>query len=99
MSPRGDVRRLLRPGRARVYVDELRELGERRRAALAEADAALRRVQELMPGALDAGVSLSEVAKLSAVSRPTLYAIRRRQATGVAEAGSAVDGASEPWTA
>jgi len=67
--------RLLEPeDRSRA---ELRELGERRRAALAEADAALRRVEELLPGALAAGLSMSEIATLSAVSRPTLYAFER----------------------
>ena len=61
---------------------ELRELGERRRAALAEADAALRRVEELLPEARDLGLRMSEIAALSAVSRPTLYEFKRRGARG-----------------
>ncbi len=67
--------RLPLPGR---YIAELRDLGERRRAALAEAQVVLDRVEELLPDALGAGLSLSEIARLSAVSRPTLYALKRR---------------------
>lgn len=77
MAPEEDIARLLRRmARGGPYIDELRELGERRRAALEEADSVLRRVQELLPGALDAGLTITEVAKLSAVSRPTLYGFR-----------------------
>ena len=80
MPPADDLGRLLRRrARAGPYIDELRELGEHRRAALAEADAALRRVEDLLPGALDAGLTITEVAKRSAVSRPTLYGLRERE--------------------
>ena len=41
---------------------ELSELGDRRRAALAEAEAALRGVEEVLGDALLAGLSLSEIA-------------------------------------
>ena len=83
MPPADDLGRLLRRARsAGPYIAELHELGERRRAALEEADAALRRVQELLPGALDAGLTITEVAQLSAVSRPTLYGFRERQLEG-----------------
>jgi hypothetical protein len=51
----------------------LRALGERRRAALVEAESVLRRVEELLPDAVQAGCSITEIAELSAVSRPTLY--------------------------
>ncbi len=64
--------RLALPGRCTA---ELRGLGERRRAALAEAQAVLERVEEILPEALCAGLSLSESARPSAVSRPTLYAL------------------------
>ena len=67
--------RLGLPGPRRA---ELRGLGERRRAALAEAQAVLERVEELLPEALHAGISLSEIARLSGVSRPTLYALKER---------------------
>ena len=80
MPPADDLGRLLRRiGRAGPYIDDLQELGGRRRAALEEADLALRRVEELLPGALDAGLTFTEVAELSAVSRPTLYRFRTRQ--------------------
>ncbi len=78
-----DLERLLGLlGQGDRFRAELRELGERRRAALAEADATLRRVEELLDDALLAGLSVSEVAALSAVSRQTLYELRRRRARG-----------------
>jgi hypothetical protein len=55
------------------YLRELRTLGERRRTALADAESALRQVERLLPRALDAGLTITEIADLSAVSRPTLY--------------------------
>ncbi len=79
MSQESDLqffaRRIGLPG---PYREELRELGKRRRAALAEAQAVLNQVEELLPEALHAGLSLSEIARLSAVSRPTLYGLKRR---------------------
>ena len=49
--------------------------------ALKEAESCLRRVEELLPEALDAGLMISDVAKLSGVSRPTLYKWRGEKAT------------------
>jgi hypothetical protein len=66
-------RRLRRLVHGEPYLREIRALGERRRAALAEAESVLRRVEELLPDALQAGCSITEIAELSAVSRPTLY--------------------------
>jgi hypothetical protein len=40
---------------------------------LADADGAGRRIQQLLPGALQAGVSVGEAAALTGVSRATLY--------------------------
>jgi hypothetical protein len=73
------LRRLRRGG---PYVEELGALGKRRRAALEDADAVLHRVRELLPEALDAGLTMTEVAELSAVSRQSLYAMRREQERG-----------------
>ena len=64
---------------ASAHAEELRALGERRRSALAEAESVLARVEELLPYAERAGLSLAEIARLSAVSRPTLYAIKERR--------------------
>jgi hypothetical protein len=66
-------RRLRRFLLGEPYLSEFRALGERRRAALVEAESVLRRVEELLPDAVQAGCSITEIADLSAVSRPTLY--------------------------
>ena len=67
-----------RLGLSGPYREELRGLGERRRAALSEAQAVVDRVEELLPDALRSGLSLSEIARLSGVSRTTLYALKER---------------------
>jgi DNA invertase Pin-like site-specific DNA recombinase len=64
------------------YAEELGRLGERRRAAQAEDQAVLERIEEVLPGALGSGLSLSEVARLTGVSRPTLYGLKRRAGAG-----------------
>jgi hypothetical protein len=61
-----------------LYVSELETARQRRRAALKEADEQLDKVAKLLPDALSAGLTLSEVARLSDVSRPTLYQLRGR---------------------
>lgn len=48
--------------------------GERRAAALATADAELDQVIALAPAALEAGLTVKELAELGGTSRPTLYA-------------------------
>jgi hypothetical protein len=79
MAAGRDIGRLLRKlGHGAPYIEQLQAVGQRRRAALADAEAQLRLVEELLPDALDAGLTISEVAALSAVSRPTLARMRRR---------------------
>jgi hypothetical protein len=53
-------------------IAQLREHGERRRAARAAADQELAAIAELLPDAIEAGITKVEIAKLSGVSRPTL---------------------------
>jgi hypothetical protein len=60
------------------YIEQLKALGDQRRPALAQAQAALREVEALLPEALDAGLTLSEIADLSAVSRQTLHKHQRQ---------------------
>lgn len=55
------------------YRLELRRSADQRSRSLAEADGAGRRIQQLLPGALQAGVSVGEAAALTGVSRATLY--------------------------
>jgi hypothetical protein len=52
---------------------QLRAHGERRRHALDEAAMELEQVLQLVPSALDAGITVREISQLGEVSRPTLY--------------------------
>jgi len=55
------------------------DIGAQRAAALKAAEAQLERVARLLPNALGAGLSLTEISRLTDVSRPTLYQLRARQ--------------------
>lgn len=73
----------LRKEKARALVRELHEselkaAGAARAVALHEADQQLDRIARLLPDALDGGLSLAEVARITNVSRPTLYELRAR---------------------
>jgi predicted DNA-binding transcriptional regulator AlpA len=56
-----------------LYRNELRRAAADRVAALAGADAATRRIAQLLPGAVQAGLTIVEVAELTEISRPTIY--------------------------
>lgn len=56
----------------------LEDAGAERKAALARADQQLDRIAQLLPGAHDAGIGMTDVAALTGVSRPTLYQLRGR---------------------
>jgi hypothetical protein len=53
-------------------VAELREHGERRKAALGTADDELRQIADLLPRALAAGIHKIEIARLTGLGRPTI---------------------------
>lgn len=57
---------------------ELEHAGEVRRRALALAEAQLERVARQLATALRAGLSIAEIARVTNISRPTLYALRER---------------------
>jgi DNA-binding IclR family transcriptional regulator len=61
-----------------MYVSDLEAAGEARAAALREADTQLDRIARLLPDATGAGLSLAEIARITGVSRPTLYQLRAR---------------------
>src|SRR5436305_1392351 len=61
-----------------LHSSELEGAGAARSAALREADAQLDRIARLLPDALQSGLTLAEVARLTGVSRPTLYELRGR---------------------
>ncbi len=68
-------------GRALVrslHLSELQAAGAARAVALHEADVQLDRIAKLLPDALAGGISLTEVSRVSGVSRPTLYDLRGR---------------------
>jgi hypothetical protein len=54
---------------------ELARRGQRRKEALASADEALREIAELLPAALEAGITKVEIQRLTGVSRPTIDAL------------------------
>lgn len=62
-----------------LYRHELGAAGDKRREHLQGTEAANKRIAELLPGAVDAGVSVVEIARLTGYSRPALYRILDRE--------------------
>ena len=56
-----------------LYRDELNRVAAERNAAFATAEQATARIAQLLPAAVQAGVSIVEVAQVTGISRPTLY--------------------------
>jgi hypothetical protein len=56
---------------------QLQRHGVRRRQALDVADQALQDIAELLPAALDAGITKTEMQRLTGVSRPTIDSLLR----------------------
>lgn len=68
-------------GRALVralHLSELETAGTARTLALHEAEKQLDRVARLLPNAMQAGISITEIARVTGVSRPTLYELQGR---------------------
>jgi DNA-binding IclR family transcriptional regulator len=61
-----------------LHVEQLEDAGAERHAALQAAEAHLERIARLLPAALAGGLSLAEIARITGVSRPTLYELRAR---------------------
>jgi len=61
-----------------LHVSGLAEAGAARSTALAEADRQLDRIARLLHDALEGGVSMSDIARATGVSRQTLYELRGR---------------------
>lgn len=61
-----------------LHVSELEAAGNARKLALHEAEIQLDRIARLLPDALQGGLTLSEIARITDVSRPTLYQLRGR---------------------
>jgi len=60
-------------------IARLREHGDRRRTAEAASKNELDRIADLIPAAINAGVTKREIARLTGVSRPTIDAILNRR--------------------
>jgi hypothetical protein len=54
---------------------QLQRHGERRRQSLDAADEALKEIADLLPSALEAGITKTEIQRLTGVSRPTIDAL------------------------
>ena len=81
MSHRRPPRAQLEKARAHVralHLTELENAGAARATALAQAEAELQRIAARLPDALEAGISVSEIARVTGISRPTLYELRGR---------------------
>lgn len=61
-----------------LFVSQLESAGGARAQALREAEEHLDRIARLIPDAVDSGLSLTDVARITGVSRPTLYQLRAR---------------------
>lgn len=61
-----------------LHLSELQAAGAARTLALHEADQQLDRIAHRLPEAIAAGISMTEIARVTGVSRPTLYALRAR---------------------
>ena len=61
-----------------LHLSELQAAGAARELALHTAEQQLDRIAKVLPDALGAGLSMSEIARVTGVSRPTLYELRDR---------------------
>ena len=60
------------------YLGEAASIGLKRAEALRVAEEQLDKLARLLPNAIDAGIGVSEIARVADVSRPTLYELRAR---------------------
>jgi hypothetical protein len=61
-----------------LHRSELEAAGARRAVALHAAEVELDRIGRRLPDALQAGLTISEIGRITGVSRPTLYELRGR---------------------
>jgi DNA-binding MarR family transcriptional regulator len=61
-----------------LYLSELAAASSARELALHEAESQLDRIARTLPDALRGGVSMTEIARVTGISRPTLYELRAR---------------------
>jgi hypothetical protein len=68
-----------------LHLSELSLAGNARALALHEADQQLDRIARLLPDALQGGISITEIGRVTNVSRPTLYELRARYSGSVGD--------------
>jgi hypothetical protein len=61
-----------------LHLSELQAAGAARDLALHAAEEQLNRIAKLLPDALEGGLTLAEISRITNVSRPTLYELRAR---------------------
>jgi DNA-binding phage protein len=61
-----------------MYRAELKAAVEKREAGLRQTDEANARIESLLPGAVDVGVTVAEIARVTGWSRPTVYRMLSR---------------------
>jgi len=67
-----------------LHLEALEQAGQSRADALRVADEQLQHIGRLLPDALDAGLTIAEIGRITGVSRPTLYELRTKYGdTGV----------------
>lgn len=68
-----------------LHLSELAVAGKERDLALHKAEEQLDRIARLLPDALEGGISISEIARVTGISRPTLYELRARYGGAVGD--------------
>jgi hypothetical protein len=68
-----------------LHLSELVAASKARELALHEAENQFDRVARLLPDALNGGVSMTEIARVTGISRPTLYELRARYGGSVGD--------------
>jgi hypothetical protein len=68
-----------------LHLSELAAASKARELALHEAESQFDRVARLLPDALNGGISMTEIARVTGISRPTLYELRARYGGSVGD--------------
>jgi cell division protein ZapA (FtsZ GTPase activity inhibitor) len=68
-----------------LHLSELSLAGKAGALALHEADEQLDRIARLLPDALQGGISMTKIGRITNVSRPTLYELRGRYGGSVGD--------------
>lgn len=68
-----------------LHLSELEAAGRARALALHEAEEQLAKIARLMPLALESGISITDIRRVTNVSRPTLYELRGRHGTSLGD--------------